>query len=156
MELLKSYLRQSGGLFDDGATRYGTAHFRDFGNLEFEKYAVLRGGESAKRTWFMRVDFRSGETTARYLFFFGRASFRMRKRCRVTLHIAREEPPSSFYYERLEYIQATNVPDFAEVGYEIAHERFVVRPRNGRERISRVEEFGKRFFEGIVASHFAT
>lgn len=155
MELLKSYLRQTVNLLDE-ATPYGKVYFRDFGNLEFEKYSVLRGGTSAKRTWFLRVDFRRGDTTARYLFFFGHASYPMRNRCPVTLHIAREEPADSFNYERLDNITATNVPELSEVGYEIAKERFVVRKRNGRTRISRVEDFGERFFEDIVARHFAT
>ena len=154
MELLKSYLRQTVDLFDD-ATLYGRSYFKDFGNLEFEKYWVLRGGASAKRTWFLRVDFRRGDTTARYLFFFGHASYAMRDRCQVTLHIAREEPANSFNYERLQHITAPNVPNIEEVGYEISKERFVIRQRQGRPRTSRVEEFGKQFFEDVVASHFA-
>ena len=154
MELLKSYLRQSASLFDE-ATPYGNVYFKDFGNLEFEKYSALRSGTSAKRTWFLRLDFRRADTSARYLFFFGHANHKLRDRCQVTLHIAREEPPNSFNYDRLEHITAPNVPDLAEIGYEIAKERFVVRLRNGRTRTSRVEEFGKRFFEDIVAGHFA-
>ena len=70
MELLKSYLRQTVHLVDDRAFTFGNVYFKDFGNLEFEKYSALRGGESAKRTWFLRIDFRSAKTSARYLFFF--------------------------------------------------------------------------------------
>ena len=154
MELLKSYLQQTVDVFDQ-ATPYGNVYLKDFGNLEFEKYSALRRGESAKRTWFLRVDFRRGNTTARYLFFFGHASFAMRDRCDVTLHVAREEPANSFNYERLEHIQSANVPDLAEIGHEMSKERFVVRLRNGRSRTSRVEEFTKRFFEDVVAKHFA-
>ena len=157
MELLKSYLRQTVDLVDDSAFSFGNVYFKDFGNLEFEKYSAFRGGESAKRTWFLRIDFRSAETAARYLFFFGHASYGgMHKRCPVTLHIAREEPPNSFNYERLDQIKAANVPGVTEIGYEIAKERFVVRLRNGRTRITRVEDFGKRLFEDIVARHFTT
>ena len=154
MELLKSYLRQAVNLFDE-AIAYGNVYFKDFGNLEFEKYSALRRGESAKRTWFLRVDFRRAETTARYLFFFGHASYQMRDRCDVTLHVAREEPPNSYNYERLEHLSADNVPDLTEVGYEMPKERFVIRMRSGRSRTSRVEDFGKRFFEDIVAKHFS-
>ena len=155
MELLKSYLRQTVQLVNDRALFFGNVYFKDFGNLEFEKYSALRGGTSAKRTWFLRIDFRSAATSARYLFFFGHASYGMHERCPVTLHIAREEPPNSFNYERLDQITASNVPGVTEIGYEIARERFVVRLRNGRSRMSRVEDFGKRFFEDIVARHFA-
>ena len=156
MELLKSYLQQTVDVFNQ-ATPYGSVYLKDFGSLEFEKYSALRRGESAKRTWFLRVDFRRGDTLARYLFFFGYASYpiRARARCDVTLHVAREEPPSSFNYERLEHIQSSNVPDLAEIGYEMSKERFVVRMRNGRTRTNRVEEFTKLFFEDVVQKHFA-
>lgn len=79
----------------------------------------------------------------------------MQSRCDVTLHVAREEPPNSFHYERLENIQSSNVPDLAEIGYEMSKERFVIRMRNGRSRASGVEEFIKLFFEDVVAKHFA-
>lgn len=154
MELLKSYFQQTVDVFDQ-ATAYGNVYLKDFGNLEFEKYSALRRRESAKRTWFLRIDFRRGDTTARYLFFFGHGSYAMHGRCDVTLHVSREEPPNSFHYELLELIQTTNVPDLAEIGYEMPKERFVVRMRNGRSRTSRVEEFTKLFFEDVVAKHFA-
>ena len=155
MELLKSYMQQTVDVFAEAAD-FGSAYLKDFGSLEFEKYLALRHGESAKRTWFLRVDFRRGKTAARYLFFFGHASHRLRDRCEVTLHVAREEPPGSFHYERLEYMQSTNLPDVVEVGYEMTKERFVIRLRNGRSRVSRVEDFIKHFFEDIVSRHFAT
>ena len=69
--------------------------------------------------------------------------------------MAREEPPSSFYYERLENIQSPDVPNLVEIGYEMSKERFVVRMRNGQPRTSRVEEFTKRFFEDVVSKHFS-
>ena len=155
MELLKSYVQQTVDLFDQAAT-LGNVYLRDFGNLEFEKYSALRQGVSAKRTWFLRVDFRRAKKAARYLFFFGHASYTMRDRCSVTLHVAREDPPNSYHYERLENLQTTNVPDLVEIGYEMSKERFVVRPRGGRPRMMPVENFTKRFFEDIVARHFAS
>lgn len=154
MELLKSYLRQAVNRFDD-AIDYGGVYFKDFGNLEFEKYSALRRGESAKHTWFLRIDFRRADTTARYLFFFGHASYRIRDRSAVTLHVARETPPNSYHYDKLEHINAPNVPDLVEIGYEMPKERFVVRMRSGRSRSSRVEDFGKQFFEEVVAKHFS-
>ena len=154
MELLKSHLQQTVHAVDQ-AIDFGNVYLKDFGTLEFEKYSALRRGESAKRTWFLRVDFRRRDRAARYLFFFGHASHAMRHRCDVTLHLAREEPPNSFYYERLEHIQSPNVPDLAEVGYEMSKERFVIKPRTGRPRMRRVEDFTKQFFENVVAKHFS-
>ena len=155
MELLRSYLRQTVDVVNE-ATYYGNVYFKDFGNLEFEKYLALSTGESAKRTWFFRIDFRRAEISARYLFFFGSGSSMLRQRCGVTLHVAREEPENSYNYERLDSLAMPNVPDLVEVGYEISKERFVLQKRNGRSSISRVEEFGKQFFEDVVNKHFKT
>jgi Fic family protein len=153
MELLKSYFRQTVSLIDQ-AVDYGGVFFKDFGGLEFEKYSVLRQGASAKRTWFLRVDFRRGETAARYLLFFGHASHKMRKRCSVTLHVAREEPPNSYFYQRHEELADTRGPDLVEIGYDMPRERFVVRPRGGLPRMRNVEDFTKEFLEAIVRTHF--
>lgn len=155
MELLKSYLRQTADAVNE-ATPYGGVYFKDFGNLEFEKYLALSAGESAKRTWFLRIDFRRGERSARYLFFFGTGSSVLRQRCGVTLHLAREEPENSYNYEWLDNLSMPNVPDLVEIGYEISKERFVLKRKNGRPLISRVEEFGKQFFEDVVDKHFQT
>lgn len=153
MELLKSYFRQTVSLCDE-AVQYGRVYFQDFGGLEFEKYSVLRKGASAKRTWFLRVDFRLAGTTARYLLFFGYASHQMRERCSVTLHVAREEPPNSYHYERTEELSAASAPNLIEVGYDMSRERFVVRMRGGRPSMRNVEDFTKQFFDDIVNTHF--
>ena len=156
MELLKSHVQQTVNVLIDQVEGHLNVFLKDFGNLNFEKYYALRQGESAKRTWFFRVDFRIKERTARYLFFFGHASYKIRGRCDVTLHVAREEPPNSFNYERLDGIQSSSVIDLAEIGYEMPRERYVIRTRSGRVRTSRVEEFIKRFFEDIMEKHFNT
>lgn len=154
MELLRSHLGSTVDTLDEQYGLYRNVYLRNFGHLEFEKYSALRYDESAKRTWFLRIDFRRGNTTARYLFFFGHASDGMRGRCDVTLHVAREEPPNSFYYERLDRIGSSNVPDLAEIGYEMSQERFVIRMCSGRMRESRIEDFSKRLFEDVVERHF--
>ena len=78
MELLKSHLQQTVYIFDQ-AIDFGKVSLTEFGNLEFEKYSALRRGESAKRTWFLRVDFLRADRAARYLFFFGHATRRVRQ-----------------------------------------------------------------------------
>lgn len=67
MDLLKGYFRQTAEVLGTEAV-LGRVWFKDFGTLELEKYASLRGRQSAKRTWFFRLDLRSGDTAARYLF----------------------------------------------------------------------------------------
>lgn len=155
MELLKSYVRQTAAMLNESAT-LGRVYFRDFGTLEFEKYLVLRAGESVKKTWFLRVDFRRADRAARYLFFFGYASPALRSDCDVTLHVAREEPAGSYYFERLDAITAPNVPSLIEIGYKPKEERFVARHRTGGTRVGKIEEIGRQFFEEIVKVHFSS
>ena len=137
------------------AADFGDVYFKDFGNLEFEKYSALKLGESAKRAWFFRIDFRSGGKTARYLMFFGYAHSKLHGQCDVTLHVAREDPPNFYHYERLDTITAPNVPDLVEIGYLMSEERFMVRSRSNNIGSGRVEEFGRRFFEDVVSKHFS-
>lgn len=152
MELLKSYFRQTAELLDEAAS-FGHVYFKDFGILEFEKYAGLAQGESAKKTWFFRIDFRSGTRTARYLLFFGTPSFSIRDRCDVTVHVAREQAPYSFI--RLEHLTAPNVPDLLEIGYVPKEERFLARYK-GSTRLVGVEEMGRQFITQITSMHFGS
>jgi Fic family protein len=155
MELLKGYFRQTASLMNDSIP-IGSVQFTDFGTLEFEKYLSLMQGESVKKTWFLRVDFKSGGKSARYLLFFGYASFSMRPNCDVTLYVSREEPSQSFHYERLDRISASNVPALAEIGYHTKAEEFDARYRNGDIRPGKIEEIGRRFFEEIIKMHFSS
>ena len=154
MELLKSYFRQVTQTINDSA-QIGHISFRDFGTLEYEKYMSLRSGGQAKRTWFFRIDFRSGDRSARYLFFFGVTSYSMKQDCDVTLHVAREEPASSFNYERLDNIGAPNVPNIHELGYKPDIERFVARGSGGNLKEAKLEKLGRLFFKEVIDKHFA-
>lgn len=153
MELLRSYFRQMAELLDESAT-VGRVYFKDFGNLEFEKYLSLRIGESAKKTWFFRVDFRSGSSAVRYLFFFGSPSYDLRNETDVTLHLAREEPSGSFRYEKLVSLSQPNVPTTVEIGYKPKDEKFLAKSRMGRHRVEKIEEIGRLFFEDVIEKHF--
>ena len=154
MNLAKSYMQQTAVMIDE-STDFGQVYFKDFGTLEFEKYLTLRQGDSAKRTWFLRVDFRSGDRSARYLFFFGYPSFRLREHCEVSIHVAREEPSGSFDYKRLDVITAPNVPGLHELGYDAKAEKFVGRYPDGKLRTDKIEAIGRQFFEEVVKSHFS-
>lgn len=161
MELLRSYFRQTTELLNQAAP-LGHVYFNDFGMLEFEKYRTLMQGESAKRTWLFRIDFvqqaSQGQTrSARYLFFFGAPSKQLRsKKCAVTVFVAREEPPGSFLYTRLEQITAPNVPDLVELGYEPIDESFVVRYRSSQVTTGKLEDIGRQFIEQVISKHFST
>ena len=155
MDLLRSYVRQTAEMIDTSAM-LARIYFKDFGELPFEKYLSLRAGESAKRTWFFRVDFVRGDDAARYLFFFGAPSGPMRAACDVTLHVAREDPPGSFHYERLATLTAQNLPDLFEVGYNVSAEAFVSSQRGEPRAGQKVESIGRAFFEDVIKKHFST
>ena len=134
----------------------GGVWVKDFGLAEIEKYTRMRHGAAAKRTWFCRLDFRRGDRSARYLFFFGYATKRARERgCRVTLHLSREDPPGSYHYERLDQITAPNVPDLREIGYDMKRESFVFFGRQGHPKSGRIEPLGRKFFEEVLKKHFS-
>ena len=153
MELLKSIFKQTTEMLNSTAI-LAEVWFKDFGQLELEKYLALRGNTSAKRTWFFRVDFKSGHRTARYLFFFGYPSYSMKGRCDVTLHVAREEPPGSYNYERLDSLSAPNVPGLVEVGYGASREEFIARKKSGNIVEMKIDKVCREFFEDVVQRHF--
>lgn len=153
MDLLKGYSRSAAELIRHTAQGVVNIYFKDFGTLEFEKYLSLRKGESAKRTWFFRVDFRSGERATRYLFFFGHASYALSRDSRVTLHIAREQLP--YHYERLDLIRDRDVPDLVEIGYVPQEEQFVGRQKDGQVVMGKVEGLVRELVAQVIQLHFA-
>lgn len=155
MESLRDYFRQTVELLNESILG-GRIYFRDFGTLDFDKYLRLREGESAKRTWFFRVDFLIEGKSARYLFFFGSASWKIQSETNVvvTLHLSREEPSNSFYYERLDNITAPNVPSIVEIGYLPEKEQFISIGKTGRAKSDKVEKLVQAFFEQVRALHF--
>jgi Fic family protein len=153
MDLLKSLFKQTAEMLDASAT-LGNIYFKDFGTLEFEKYIALKSYGSAKKTWFFRLDFRSGDAAARYLFFFGSPSQALRRATDVTLHISREMPPGSFFYERLDALSAPNVPNLVEIGYQQSAEDFIVRGKDNRVHTEKVDALCRRFAQEVVEKHF--
>ena len=153
MDLLKSVFRQTTEILSVTADS-STIYFSDFGTLEFEKYLSLKNNSSAKKTWFFRVDFKSGAKAVRYLFFFGSPSHNMRSITDVTLYVSREEPAGSFSYERLENISASNVPNIVEIGYKPADETFVVRGRGNAIRAEKGDALCRKFIQEVIDKHF--
>jgi len=154
MELFKSYLQ---GLVDGFNDELGTnnpkpLYFKDYGNLEFEKYSALRVGESTKRTWFMSVHFRQIDNSfVRRLFLFGHASYQMKGRqCWVSLYIAKDQPSGSQHFERLVNINTTPLEEIVEIGYAIKKERFVIRPKNGRPRMTNIDDFCMKLLNDMI------
>lgn len=155
MELLRSYFRQLVNVIDQRAS-INHVYFKEFGRLEFEKYLSLRQGDSVKKTWFFRLDFRSERTAARYLFFFGRPSSALKAEATevsVSLHVAREERP--YHFERLDALTAPNVPNLSELAYVPTDEKFVARGRNQQFRRDKIENIGRSFIDEVVRMHFA-
>jgi Fic family protein len=155
MDLLKSQFRQTADILTASATM-STVYFKDFGALELEKYLSLKRGGSTKRTWFFRLDIRSGSHAARYLFFFGFGSQRMRrdKEVDVTLHVAREDPPGSFQYTRCGDSPSSKDPDIAEIAYSSTREAFLARTRGGEPRELKVDAMVRQMVQEIVERNF--
>ena len=151
MELFRSYVKQTVGAWNEQLSS-GSASplFKKYGTLSFEKYLSLRDGISAKRTWDFGVDFKRGDDRARYLFFYGFADYRLRRRARVILVIARD---IDFSYEPLQDITKSNMPDIYQVGFDITEQTFVALTINGVQEV-KVEELARRFFEQVVQRDF--
>lgn len=150
MRLLKGYFKQVVTMLNEKMEHeIGTISsvlFKDFGSLDFEKYASLRRSASAKRTWFLRLDFKAGDKTIRFLFFFGYASPKLAGalgRHDVTLHIATEVQP--FFYERLSVLQYRDYPTIHEIGYKPLVEKFVCLNADGDTIEIRAEEIASNF-----------
>jgi hypothetical protein len=101
------------------------------------------------------MDFKSSQKAARYLFFFGSASYALRGRADVSLHLAREEPVGSYTYERLENLSAPNVPNLIELGYDATREEFMTRRKTGKISGAKPEKICRDFFEDVVGRHFS-
>ena len=154
MDLLLNHYRQIVQDVNDNL-QVGRWYFKDFGMLPFEKYLALRGGQSAKRTWFFRVDFRAEQKAVRYLYFFGFSSSMMSNQkpsAKVSLHLAREGTP--FYFDKLDEIQADDVPLLREIAYSPTDENFVVRHGSDRCMEQKIERIGHQFFENVIDLHF--
>ena len=132
----------------------GRWYIKDFEMLPYEKYLSLRDGQSAKRTWFFRVDFIRGEQAVRYLHFFGFSSYAVAEQtnAKVSLHLSREESP--YFFEKLDDISTADVPLLREIAYSPTDEQFIVRHGRDRVRIQKIERIARDFFESVVDLHF--
>ena len=151
MELSKSYFKQ---LVDRWNTltsvRRARLYFTDYGTLSFEKYLSLRDGGSAKKTWFFRIDFRRGEKRAKYTFFFGYPDNEIKRRTTVVLIVSKE---IDFWYEMLQNISQSNIPDFYQIGFDMETQSFVALTPSG-SREGKIETFARTFFDQVVQRDF--
>ena len=149
MDLGRNYFRQTAALLD--TSLLGSVRFRDFGDLDFDKYIQLNAGESAKRTWFFRVDFMIRQQEARYLFFFEGPSPELSQLgVTVSLVVAKETSPRSFFYERLDHVRDQGEPALRELGFLPKQEAWVARYPESPVRQEKIESIGKRFIEEII------
>lgn len=154
MELLKSYFKQIVDMLQD-TSQIARIYFSDYGLLSIEKYIPLSLGESVKKTWFFRIDFKAGAKSIRYLFYFGFPSHELRN-CNVdiSIHIAREYPENSYSYVKPEFINERKYPAFFECGYCIQKEEFYFRVNKSDIRTEKVDVMAKNFIESIIKNHF--
>ncbi len=155
MELMKGYFKQVVDQLNEQGS-LTKIFFKGYDILDFEKYLSLRHEQSAKRTWFIKMDFSVGDQHVRYLFFFGYASSMMKRKIsdsdNVTVHIAREEEP--FYYERLDSITASPVPNIREIAYSRDEETFICRIRRDEFQEQKVEALARNFITDVMEIPF--
>lgn len=158
MDLLKYSFRQTSELLNQKIPKINI-FFKDFGDLEFEKYYSLKSGDSVKRTWFFRLDFVSSEKARRYLFFFGYPGIYMKdkREIDVTIHLSFESPPNSFFYQRIdEYVLNLKFPLYAEFGYAAGVETYLCRKmRDNKIEEVKANSIVKSFFDSVIENDFA-
>lgn len=136
------------------SSKVGTIHLREFGMLEFEKYVALRQRQSAKGTWFFRLDFVREDRAARYLHTFRWAHPDLSDHAKVSVRLGREVKP--FQYDWLGNIASTNVPSLREVAYSPAKEAWVSKHASGPVRQGKIEDVARGFLEEVMGCHFAS
>ena len=153
MELFKSYFKQTVDDWNEQLSMGSVSlHYKDFGTLSFEKYLSLRDGGSAKKTWDFGLEFRRGNDRARYLFFYGFADYKLRRRSRVVLIVAKD---IDFNYERLQDVTKSNKPDIYQVGFDMKEQTFVALTMSG-VREAKVELLARNFFTQVIERDFGS
>ena len=160
MDLLISHFQRTvNDLHGQGAQVY----FKQFDTLTPEKYLQIKRTGRVKRTWAFRVDFRRGDRSARYLFWFWRTRREMQNKAPnvspVALAISREDPPDTYHYALLDDLSSSgreDIPEFREVSYDEEAERFVCRFGMDFVAQRQVADVVKEFVEQVVARNFAT
>lgn len=151
MELMLSHYRAVVEQLDDELP-WLKIYIKEYGMLEFEKYAALRERNSAKRTWFFRVDFRADDRTARYMHTFRWADRALADHARVSLRLGREE--TRYNFEWLDDITRPNVPSLREIAYSPAKETFVSMNAGRHCQERKIEDIARGFFEDVMKKHF--
>ena len=152
MELFKSYYKQTVDAWNENLELGSVSlNFQGYGTLHFEKYLSLRDRRSAKRTWDFGIEFRRGDSRARYMFFYGYAADRrLWQRAKVILIIAKDIDNN---YEQLQDITQSNIPDIYQVGFDIKEQTFVALTKQGVKE-TKVESLARQFFTQVIARDF--
>jgi Fic family protein len=155
MELLRSSFKQTVDTWNEVSADIVTVFFTGYDVIDFEKYLSAQQGIIIKRSWFFRLDFVSGQTRSRYMFFFGLPSSQMRVKSPsdVSVLISREETP--FFYERLDQIHNRITPQLREITYSADNESFICRYEHNALEPKKVEVFGREFIEEAIRIHIA-
>lgn len=153
MALFKGYFKQTVDAWNEQISVGNVSlNYRDYGELDFEKYLSLRDEGSAKRTWDFGIVFQRGERRVRYLFFYGKADPALRSKAKVVLLIAKAIG-YEYGYESLKKISQPNTSDIYQVGFDIDSQSFVALTISGViER--KAEALARRFFEQVIERDF--
>ena len=124
--------------------------FADYGPLSIEKYASLRNGGRAQKTWFFGLEFNGDGRKARYLFDYDRPAQRMRNRAPVVLFVAKN---TDYGYERVQYISQSNIPEIYQIGFDLDSRKYVVFGSSGIRERNHVN-LVRQFFNEVIKRDF--
>jgi hypothetical protein len=154
MELLKNQFKRIADLLNEKAAGTVRLKFKDYGDLEFEKYRALQKHQSAKQTWSFGVESVMKGDNVRFVFYFGFASDPLCAKLgreTVTLHISYSVNQSR--YENLDRVQAGQFPELREMGYWPEQEKFQARMSSGAVEERRVEAIAREFYQSMLQSN---
>ncbi len=131
--------------------------FADYGALHIKKYAQLRDGGRAKKTWFFGFELRSGKRRARYVFFFAPALGSLKKRSPIALVPAKNTVDG---YQRLYNLKQENLnaPDIFQIGFDLERRKFLAAGKSGlheRNPQNLVQQFLEQVIE-VAERDFAS
>lgn len=153
MDLFSGYFKQTVDAWNELLSVGSVSlNYMGFGTLDFHKYLSLRDGGSAKKTWNFGIEFKRGQSRARYLFFYGYADRRLSNRARVILYVAKD---INHRYERLQDMTQSNKPDIFQVGFDMKEQTFVAWTVGGVQE-AKAEVLARQFFEQVIERDFGS
>ncbi len=152
-EHLKAVFEHSVDYVSTGATPI-SARVAPYGVPSIEQYALLRKGESVRRSSFFRIELTASGKRSRYVFFFAPTLGPMKRRASVILVISKYTDAKDKYINLYNlYRDGVAVPDIFQIGYDLEAKNYVTRGKAGlRQR--NLQNLVLQFLSQVVERDF--